>query len=72
MADDARIEAKTSTEVIRLWPDGAPRTIEGVGPETTFRPTDGAAAQTTMLRNVSDATLTVFRPCAGQGQRESA
>ncbi len=66
MADDARIETKLSTEVIRLWPDGAPRTIEGVGPEASFRPTDGAAAQSTMLRNVTDATLTVFRPASGK------
>lgn len=53
-------------EIIRLWPDGPPSQIEGVGPEGTFQPPTGVAAGTTMLRNVSDATLTVFRPEAGK------
>jgi acetyl esterase/lipase len=64
MADDARIDARTSTEVIRLWPDGAPRSIEGVGPEATFLSPGGGGPDTPMLRNVSDASLTVFRPAA--------
>jgi acetyl esterase/lipase len=49
-------------EVIDLWPEGPPRTIEGVPPESTFSPPPGLAAGTTMLRNVSRPTLTVYRP----------
>jgi acetyl esterase/lipase len=72
MADDVlakpRQEAKTSpTEVIRLWPDGPPRPLPGVGPEIVFRaPAAGGAAETNMLRNVSDASLTVFRADSGR------
>jgi acetyl esterase/lipase len=51
-----------SNEVIRLWPDGPPTTLEGVGPEVEYRAGVGVAAQAAMLRNVSDPTLTVFRP----------
>src|SRR5215472_6707873 len=49
-------------EVIRLWPASPPTKIEGVGPETEFRGLEGVSAGTAMLRNVSDPTLTVFRP----------
>jgi dienelactone hydrolase len=49
-------------EVIRLWPDGPPSKQEGVGPEVEFRGLAGTSAGTLMLRNVSEATLTVFRP----------
>ena len=66
MADDARIDARTGTEVIRLWPDGASRIIEGVGPEATFRAPGGNGPDTTMLRNVTDSTITVYRPAAGK------
>ena len=52
-------------EVITLWPAAPPRTIEGVPPESTFQPPAGLAAGTTMLRNVSEPTLTVYRPAAG-------
>lgn len=62
MADDARAAIGADQEVIALWPDGPPSTIAGVGPELTFSPPEGLAAGTTMLRNVSEATLTVFRP----------
>jgi dienelactone hydrolase len=68
MADDARPEVKAGdavslNPVIRLWPDGPPSSLPGVGPETTFRnPAAGGATETTMLRNVSDPTLTVFAP----------
>jgi acetyl esterase/lipase len=47
---------------IRLWPDGSPTTLEGVGAEAEYRAPVGVAAQATMLRNVSAPTLTVFRP----------
>ncbi len=67
MADDARIDAKASQEVIRLWADAAPpRTIADVGPEAPFTwPVDGAADMV-MLRNISDPTITVFRPAPGK------
>ena len=51
-------------QVIRLWPDGPPRSLPEVGPESDYRATSGVAAGTTMLRNVSNSTLTVFRPPA--------
>jgi acetyl esterase/lipase len=49
-------------DVIRLWPDGPPTTLEGVGPEVEYRAPVGVAADAAMLRNISDPTLTVFRP----------
>ncbi|MBL8554365.1 MAG: alpha/beta hydrolase fold domain-containing protein [Phenylobacterium sp.] len=61
MADDPGAAA-TTHEVIDLWSDPPPRTIEGVPPESTFSPPAGLAARTTMLRNVSHPTLTVYRP----------
>ena len=64
MADDAR-EITAANDIIRLWPDGPPSTIPGVGPETTFRQ-DAAGVETTMLRNVTDPTLTVYRPAPGK------
>src|SRR5215472_934993 len=54
-------------EVIRLWPDGPPTKIEGVGPEAEYRAPVGVAANATMLRNVSEATLSVFRPAKPNG-----
>jgi acetyl esterase/lipase len=68
MADDARSGIKAGEDlsrnrVIRLWPDGPPSSLPGVGPETTFlRPAAVGGADTTMLRNISDPTLTVFAP----------
>ncbi|HXV00972.1 MAG TPA: alpha/beta hydrolase [Caulobacteraceae bacterium] len=52
-------------EVIRLWPDGPPTELEGVGAEVEFRGPVGVAHETVMLRNVSDATLSVYRPKNG-------
>jgi acetyl esterase/lipase len=66
MADDLGAELKVAEEVIRLWPDGTPRTIDNVGPETVFRSPPTGGADTNMLRNVSDPTLTVFRPDAAK------
>lgn len=53
-------------EIIRLWPDGPPTTLKGVGTEVTFRGPVGVAENTTMLRNVSDPSLTVYRPTNGK------
>ena len=64
MADDAR-EITAAHEILRLWPDGPPSRIDGVGPEADFRQ-DACGVETTMLRNVSDTTLTVYRPAPGR------
>jgi acetyl esterase/lipase len=53
-----------ATEVIRLWPDGAPTRIDGVPDEVEYVVSAGLAAGTTFLRNISDPTLTVFPPVA--------
>jgi acetyl esterase/lipase len=51
-----------SEDVIHLWPDGPPTELAGVGPEVEFRGPEGVASGTMMLRNVSEPTLSVFRP----------
>ena len=48
-------------EVIPLWTDGPPTTIEGVPPEVAYTVQDGVAGMT-FFRNISDPTLTVFQP----------
>lgn len=52
----------SSNPVIRLWPDGPPSSLSGVGPEITFGSPSALGPETTMLRNVSDPGLTVFAP----------
>lgn len=52
-------------EVIRLWPEGPPTTIDGVPSEVAEVATAGVAAGTTYLRNVSDPSLTVVEPTPG-------
>src|SRR5262245_41463256 len=52
--------------MIRLWPDGPPTTLKGVGPEIAFRGPVGTAGDAAMLRNVSDPSLTVYRPTNGK------
>src|ERR1700685_424568 len=49
-------------DIIRLWPDGPPTTLDGVGPEAEFRGKVGTVGDAAMLRNVSDPTFTVYRP----------
>jgi len=70
MPSDLQAEARpapTSAQpVIRLWPDGPLRTLPGLGPETSYLAPTGVSAGTTMLRNISDPTLTVFRPEPGK------
>jgi acetyl esterase/lipase len=58
--------AVQSEDVIRLWPEGPPTQLEGVGPEIEFRGSLGTAGDAVMLRNVSEPTLTVFRPTNGK------
>jgi len=55
-----------SEDVIRLWPDGPPTHLNGVGREIEFRGPVGTTGDAAMLRNVSDPTLSVFRPTNGQ------
>src|SRR5258707_1685179 len=67
MADDTHIEISVDgqvslTPVIRLWPDGPPSGLPGVGSEITFPSPAIFGPETDMLRNVSDASLTVFMP----------
>src|SRR5277367_6174015 len=62
MPDDNSAVLSATREVINLWSEPPPRTIEGVGPEAWFLPPTGVAAGAPMLRNVSDPTLTVYRP----------
>ncbi|WP_300749402.1 dienelactone hydrolase family protein [Janthinobacterium sp.] len=52
-------------QVIRLWPDGAPAGLPGVGPESSFGSPPIFGPASSMLRNVSEPTLTVFAPPAG-------
>ena len=54
-------------EVIGLWPDGPPSKLDGVGPEVEFRGPVGAAEGFAMLRNVSEPTLSVYRPITPNG-----
>ncbi len=58
--------AVQSEQVIHLWPEGPPTKLEGVGPEIEFRGPVGTVVEATMLRNVSETTLTVFPPTNGK------
>ena len=58
----ASAAAFAPSEVIRLWPEGAPRNIPDVGPETVFTAPDAAGADSPMLRNVSEPSLAVYAP----------
>src|SRR5258706_3750394 len=67
MSDDAGQLVKTAEtaaqgEVVRIWPDGPPESLPGVGRKVSFRAPAAGGADTTMLRNVSDPTLSVFLP----------
>jgi acetyl esterase/lipase len=53
--------------VIRVWPEGPPSKLKSVGPEVTFRAAVGSAGDVAMLRNVSEPTLSVFRPAKPNG-----
>jgi acetyl esterase/lipase len=61
MADDLSVQAHTDQPVITLWPNGAPDPLPGVGPEQSYQWSGGGGAPSTMLRNISEPTLTVFR-----------
>ncbi len=67
MADDAKAARSAQTgAVIKLWDAPPPRTIADVGPEQAWHVPAGVAAGSTFLRNVSEPTLTVFRPAPGK------
>src|SRR4029077_547119 len=55
------------SEVIRLWPEGAPTTLAGVGAESGFKGFGGVFSGAFMLRHVAEATPTVFRPKSPNG-----
>ena len=57
----------TPDEVIRLWPDGPPTTLPGVGPEVENRAPVGVGGDLAILRNVSDPTLSLYRPARPNG-----
>lgn len=61
-----------AAEVIRLWPDGPPTALDGVGEEIAYEVRSGAAVGTTFIRNISDPTLTVFTPRAGRANGAAA
>ena len=54
-----------TAETIRLWPDGPPFVIEGVGDEVAYPAPAGLPAGTTFLRNISDPTLSIY-PAQGE------
>jgi len=70
MADDASVRITTGTEgreVIPLWSAPPPRDIEGYpAGEEAWVPPLGVAERKVFLRNVSQPTLTVFRPEPGR------
>lgn len=70
MPDDARADRSgareaSAREIIRLWPGGAPRGFQEVGPETAYGGPAGVAVGTTTLCDISDPTLTVYSPAPG-------
>ena len=65
MADDIGAKTRSTAEVVLLWPQGPAEQLPDVGPECTFR-APGGGADTTMVRNVSAPSLTVFRPEAAR------
>ena len=59
--------SQPADEVIRLWPEGPPTVVPGVGPEIEFSGPVGVAGDSVMLRNTSDPTLSVFKPAKPNG-----
>jgi acetyl esterase/lipase len=54
-------------EVIGLWPAGPPTVVPCVGPEIQYNGPIGVAGTAVMLRNVSEPTLSVFKPAKPNG-----
>src|SRR6516225_4907879 len=60
-------DTQTPEEIIRLWPDGPPTGIDAdTPPEGAYRAQMGVAGELTILRNVSEATLAIYRPTNGK------
>lgn len=57
-----------AAEVIRLWPDGPPFTIDGMPEESSYVNPAGIAEGSTSIRNISDPTLSVYTPAASNGR----
>ncbi|HWE99993.1 MAG TPA: alpha/beta hydrolase [Caulobacteraceae bacterium] len=66
MADDLGQATRAEAEVLRLWPEGPPTPLPPTPPEAVFRQIAGNGPITDMYRNVSEASLTVVRPAAGE------
>lgn len=66
MADDLSQATRSEVEVLRLWPHDPPTALPPTPPEAEFRQVAGNGPVTTMLRNVSEPTLTVVRPAPGK------
>jgi acetyl esterase/lipase len=62
MADDAQVKADAGHQIIPLWPDGPPPGTEPVPPEARFQGKNADGVPASWYRNVSDPTLTVYRP----------
>lgn len=54
------------TEIVKLWPEGPPSKLEGVGQEVEFRGPVSTAGDALMLRNISEPTLSVYPPTNGK------
>jgi len=66
MADDQSLADVASREIIPLWPEGPPSALPPTPPETSLKIPVAGGAPITILRNVSQASLTVFRPEPGR------
>jgi acetyl esterase/lipase len=62
MADDQTLADTAAPEIIALWPDGPPTPLPPTPPEIAFKAPIAGGRPITILRNVSTASLTVFRP----------
>ncbi|HTX51233.1 MAG TPA: alpha/beta hydrolase [Caulobacteraceae bacterium] len=65
MADDARA-ATGAQEIIALWPEGPPTKGKDLTEIRYQGPGPVAGSEITILRNVSEPTLTVYRPAPGK------
>jgi acetyl esterase/lipase len=61
MADDQAATVAAAHEEIPLWPQGPANAAADAGPEITFSAPAAGGGETSMLRNVSAPSLTVFR-----------
>jgi acetyl esterase/lipase len=62
MADDQSLADAAAREIISLWPEGPPSPLPPTPAETSLQAPIAGGPPITILRNVSEASLTVFRP----------